>query len=794
MLKNYFITAYRNLTRNKLFSFINILGLAISMSVCLLVLMRIKDQLGYDKFHPDSSKTYRIITEVTNKQGAEYRLATTPLPLGPALLKDFNIAENVVRLYPLGARKIETQGKHLSVNGSFTDPQFFDVFGFKLKAGNKKFALTAPNSIVLSKETAIKIFGTTDATGQVISFDDLGNFAVTGVLETPPGKSHLSFDAYLSMSSVEGLEKTGRLGAISEKWNNGTNAYTYLLLKKGVQKDQLSHAVAQISSSLMKNAHVEGRENFSFQVQPFNAIVLGEDLAYNLGNTGSRGKVLAEIAISFIILLSACFNYTNLSLARSLKRGKEVGLRKVSGAFRSQIFLQFVTESVFVSFLSLGLACVLLQWIIDYAPFSAEMVPAGAGLDPGLLVWFVLFSLFAGLLAGSLPAWALSSFKPVEVLKNLSNIKLFGSNNLRKGLIIVQFTLSLIIIIFTLIFYRQFNYMATADPGFDAKNIFTIPLNGANLQLLKNEVGRIKGVQSISAASVNPGKNASGTLAVKQNPASDAIGMEYYDVDAGFFNNFRLTMVAGSSFDENVAPNNIIISEAALEPLHFNNAIEAINQTLWVDDSLQMRIAGVVKDFYHRGLETPYRPLVFLNRTAELNYLNLRVEDRDDEAVTAYIKTAWKKINPGQNFEGGWLYDELYERKSAWGTVSMLGFLALISVTLASLGLLGMVVYSTETRKKEIGIRKVMGASVTAIMALISKSFLRLVVIAGLIALPVSYTLGYFFLNLFANRVGVGAELLVFSFTGMLILSLLVICSQVYKAAAENPVKSLRTE
>jgi putative ABC transport system permease protein len=270
--------------------------------------------------------------------------------------------------------------------------------------------------------------------------------------------------------------------------------------------------------------------------------------------------------------------------------------------------------------------------------------------------------------------------------------------------------------------------------------------------------------------------------------------MEYYDVDAGFFNNFRLTMVAGSSFDENVAPNNIIISEAALEPLHFNNAIEAINQTLWVDDSLQMRIAGVVKDFYHRGLETPYRPLVFLNRTAELNYLNLRVEDRDDEAVTAYIKTAWKKINPGQNFEGGWLYDELYERKSAWGTVSMLGFLALISVTLASLGLLGMVVYSTETRKKEIGIRKVMGASVTAIMALISKSFLRLVVIAGLIALPVSYTLGYFFLNLFANRVGVGAELLVFSFTGMLILSLLVICSQVYKAAAENPVKSLRTE
>ena len=796
MLKNYFKIACRNLSRNKLFSFINIFGLALSMSVCLLVLMRIKDQLGYDKFHPNASNTYRIITDITNKQGTGYRLATTPLPLAPALVTDYNFIDKYVRFYPAGAKRGNAQSRQLSINASFTDSGFFKVFGFKLKSGNTSAALTAPNSIVISEETAARFFGSGDAVGQVISFDDLGSFTVTGVLGKPACKSHLEFDAYLSMSSVSVLEKAGRLPPSFEQWSNGTSSYTYVVLKKGAGQKQLEKAMEQISSTLMRNTKVEGKERLSFEVQPFNDIILGEDLAYNLGNTGSLGKVLAEIAISFIILLSACFNYTNLSLARSLKRGKEVGIRKVAGAFRFQIFFQFVVESLFITFLSLALACLLLQLMMDYAPVSSELVPPDASLNFGLLTWFFVFSLFAGLLAGVLPAWALSSFKPVEVLKNLSNIKLFGSNGLRKGLIVVQFTLSLVIIIFTLVFFKQFNYMATANPGFDARNILTIPLNGADPQLLRNEIAQLKGVAGVSAASTNPGKSSSGAVAIKQKPADESINMEYYDVDANFISEMGLSLVTGATFKEHSSntETEVILSETALKTLHFKSATEAINEVLWLGDSSRVKIAGVIKDFYHRGLETPYRPLVLRNRKAEFNYLNIRAVSAHDKALVASIEAIWKKMNPVQPFEGSWLYDDIYARKSAWGTVSILGFLALIAVTLACLGMLGMVVYSTETRKKEIGIRKIMGASVTAIIGLLSKSFLRLVVIAGLIALPVSYVLGYLFLNLFANRITIGFGILSLSFISMLLLSLLIICSQVYKAAIENPVKSLRTE
>jgi putative ABC transport system permease protein len=796
MLRNYFKIAFRNLSRNKLFTFINIFGLALSMSVCLLVLMRIKEQLSYDKFHPDASNIYRIITEVTNRQGAEYRLATTPLPLAPALVNEYDLVDKYVRFYPVAVQKANTQGKQLLIDGCFTDSHFLDVFGFRLKAGNAATALAAPNTIVISNETATKFFGSQNPVGQVISLDDLGSFTVTGILEKPAGKSHLEFNAYLSMSSVGALEKAGKLNSISEQWNNTTSAYTYALLKKGAGQKQLEKAVGQISSTLMKNTKTEGRERVSFEVQPFNDIILGEDLAYNLGNTGSLGKVMAEIAISFIILLSACFNYTNLSLARSLKRGKEVGIRKVAGAFRFQIFFQFVVESLFITFLSLALACLFLQLIMDYAPFSSEMVPPGATLNFGLLTWFVVFSLFAGLLAGVLPAWALSSFKPVEVLKNLSNIKLFGSNGLRKGLIVVQFTLSLVIIIFTLVFFKQFNYMAMANPGFDARNILTIPLYSADPQLLRNEIAQLKGVAGVSAVSTNPGKSSSGTVAIKQKPADEPIGMEYYDVDENFISEIGLSLVAGSTFKEHssATETEVILSETALKTLHFKSAAEAINEVVWLGDSSRVKIAGVIKDFYHRGLETPYRPLVLRNRSAEFNYLNIRAVAAHDKALVASIEGIWKKMNPVQPFEGSWLYDDIYARKSAWGTVSMLGFLAVIAVTLACLGMLGMVVYSTETRKKEIGIRKIMGASVTAIIGLLSKSFLRLVVIAGLIALPVSYVLSYFFLNLFANRITIGFGILSWSFISMLLLSLLIICSQVYKAAIENPVKNLRTE
>lgn len=797
MFRNYFKVAFRNLSRHKLFSFINIFGLALSMSVCLIVLIRINDQVGYDKFHPKSDHTYRVITEVTNRQGSKYRLATTPLPLAANLSKDYRFIDNAVRIYPIGSKPATSETKELTIRAAFTDQDFFNVFGFSLESGNPHLALSSPNTIVLTAETAAKYFGTSNPVGKYLSVDDLGKFQITGVLDKPKGKSHISFDCLMSMTSVASLEKTAKLTPISDSWNNGTSAYTYVTLKAGSSEKQLSNAVAQVSALLMKNTTVVGKEGFSFRIQPFDDIILGEDLGYNLGNTGSPEKVLAEVLISFVLLLSACFNYTNLSLARSLKRGKEVGVRKVAGAFRFQIFYQFIIESVFIALVSLGVAALLFKLITDYTPFGAELVPQNAAVTPGLLLWFLVFALFTGLLAGTLPAWALSSFKPVEVLKNLSNIKLLGSNGLRKGLIVIQFALSLTIIVFTLTFFNQFKYLANGDAGYNVRNIINIRLNAADYKILSNDLAQVKGVETISATSANLGRSAAGDVIVRRAKDKDPIGMEYYDVDPNFVQNMRLTLLAGTSFsasNANGEESQIIISDLARKILQFKSPEGAIGQPVSIDDTTEVQIAGVLKDFYYRGLETPFGPMVLRNRPQEFKFLHVKTTTAGDKSVMAAVEQTWKRLQPLKAFEATWLYDEIHERKGAWGTVSMLGFLAIVTITLACMGLLGMVVYNTETRKKEIGIRKVMGASVPAIMGLLSKNFMKLVLIAGLVALPISYGLSYFFLTMFANRISIGFGILSISFISMLLLSLITIGSQIYKVAVANPVNALRAE
>ena len=796
MFRNYIKVALRNLTRHKMFSFINIFGLALSMSVCLIVLVALKDQLDYDKFHPHPEKTYRIITQITNREGKLFRIATTPLPLVNSLVKDYNIVAKSARIYPIGSRPASSETKELSINTAFTDPGFFKIFGFSLKSGTAASALEAPNSVVLSEEAATKYFGTTDPVGKLLSIDQFGKFQVTGVLDKSNGKSHIDFDCLVSMASLPSLEKSGKMTSIFETWNNGTSAYTYVTLKPGNTSKQLKQAVSQVSSLLMKHTTVVGKEKFEFDVQRLDKIILGEELGYNLGNTGSREKVLFTIVIGFVILLSACFNYTNLSLARALNRGKEVGIRKTSGAFRTQIFFQFLVESILIALLSLGVAFLFFKIMNDYAPFGGELIPQGAEFDGMLLAWCFAFAVFTGILAGALPAWALSSFKPVEVLKNLANIKLFGSTGLRKGLIIFQFALSLIIIVFTITFHKQFSYMANGDPGYNLKNIVNISLQGADHKLLANHIAHLKGVESISAASTNLGRSTSGDVLVRPAKDKDRIGMEFYDVDANFIQNMRLTRLAGKSFGQNTSDreSSIVISDLARKILQFKSPAEAIGKVILIDDTTEVSIAGVIRDFYYRGLETPFGPLVLRNRPGNFKFLHVKTTTASNKEMMKSIERAWKQAEPLKPFQATWLYEEVKERKGAWSTVSMLGFLAIITITLACMGLLGMVVYSTETRRKEIGIRKVMGAGVPAIITLLSKNFMKLVLVAGLIALPVSYVTSYFFLNIFANRISIGMGIIGSSFLIMIVLSLVTIGSQIYKVASANPVHALRTE
>jgi putative ABC transport system permease protein len=797
MLKNYFKIAVRSLFRNGLFTFINIFGLALSMSIGLLVLMRLKDRMNYDRFHPHSERTYRIITQATNKQGNTVEFASSPLPLATTLSANYNLADGIARLYAPGKKTVIAAKKTLSINTAFTEPAFFTLFGFALKQGDAGTALQEPNSIVLSRETALKFFGRDNVIGQTIQFESWGNFLITGVLSDAKGKSHIDFDAYTSMSSIPVLEKTGKLPALLDQWNNLTGCYTYIQVKKGITEHQLNQAIGQVAGNLMKTVKRTGRENLSFETQPLQKIILGKELMNNLGDTGSRGKTWSEVIIAFIILLMACFNYTNLSIARSLKRGKEIGIRKVAGAIRHQVFMQFIIESLFTALLSLGLAYVILQLIMDYAPFASEMIPPGAAIDLHLFGWFLLFSLFAGLLAGVIPAWALSAFKPVDVLKNLTTIRLFGGDRFRKALTVTQFSISLMIVIFTSIFSRQFHYMATADPGFRRDNVLNISLNGSGYYVLNNAITRVHGVEQVSASSDLPGRFDNDHCLVKPEPGSEPIQMDYMDTDAGFIGTMGLRLLAGSTFPTSgtdIREQYVVVNEKALQVLKVRAPADAIGRLLWINDTAQVQIIGVIKDFYSRGLDMPLSPLLLRNRSTQFNYLNVHAATTQHKELIAAIEKTWKTNNPDQPLQYSWLKEELYEQKSGWGTVSMLGFLAIIAITIACLGLLGMVMYTTETRRKEIGIRKVMGAGVYTIMLLLSKGYLKLVVIAGAIALPVSYMAGWLFLNIFANRISIGAGMLAGSFMGLLLLVILTIGIRIYRMAATNPVNSLRTE
>jgi len=798
MFRNYIKVAIRNLARNKVFSFINIFGLGLSMAVCLLVILHVKDQLSYDTFHPHPDRTYRVIANVTTQEGRDWKVASTPLPLAGKLTTNFDFVEHSTRIYPYNGAA-HSGPKELNMQDAFVDGDFFSIFGFTLQSGDPHTALAAPNSVVLSQETAQKFFGQADPVGQVITITALGDFRVTGVLKQSDKKSHVDMDAYLSMSSVPQLEKAGKLAANLEQWNvAGGMAYTYLLLKPNAREKQLNSALHTISADLLKASDLKGKSTFSFVAQPLDDIILSEEMVYQLGNTGSRGKMLAEVAIGFIILLSACFNYTNLSVARSLKRGKEVGVRKVSGAMRSQVFAQFLVESFITAILALVLGYVLLVLVKDQ-PFTREIIGTDAvSLSISNLVWFFIFSLFAGLLAGVLPAWALSSFKPVEVLKNLSTVKLFLGNNFRKSLTVIQFTLSLVAIVFTLIFFRQFDYMANADPGFKRDHIITLPVAAAEQPVLQHELEQLHGVTGVASISTVPGKEASGSTQVRTAPGTDPINMDFYYADANMPATFGLTFLAGGTFSSPVASGErekqVLINEMALQPLHIASPREAIGQSLLIDDSVQVQIAGVVKNFSHRGMAVSFIPLVIRNNPDKFHYLVVNTASAVTPAFLQTLAATWKKQYPNRPFEGRWLQEDWMSRNRAVGTVGMLGFLTFITITIACLGLLGMVIYTTETRRKEIGIRKVMGASVAVIMGLLSRNFLKLLFIAGAIALPVAYLLGYFFLNIFANRITIGIDLLLISFGAMLLVALLTIGAQIYRVAIANPVNSLRSE
>lgn len=794
MIKNYFTIAWRSLLKNRLFSFINIFGLALAMSVGMMVMIRVKDSLSYDRFHPHREYTYRITSHITNPEKLSWELASTPLPLQEILESDTMLARTSVSIYP-GVYETATDGaKDIDIAGSFTQSSFFDTFGFTLLHGHAHAALQHPFSVVLSKVTAEKFFGSNNPVGAMLTLGKLGVFQVTGVLNEAPGKTHINYDVYISYATVEKLEALGKLPSKSKTWDSFEKAYTYIVLKDNVSTDDLHTRLDRIAESINKQSD---HGTFKFQTQKLSAITPNWGTLYNdFARAASWGKIITEGTVAFIILLAACFNYTSLSIARSLTRTREIGIRKVAGAKRSQIFFQYIVESIVLAFFSLLIASVILSFILEYKPFNDgyEFIPK-TNIDWILIASFTGFTIFAGLLAGVMPSWILSSFKAVKMLRNTMAENIMGGLTLRKVLLVFQFSISLVTLIFLTAFYKQFSFMENADPGFAKENIVTISVLTNARDPFRNEIARIAGVQQVGSISSALGGHPTGYTDIRLTQESQQmIKADYYFCDAGAIPINELTMLAGSNFDAGIDNDAqaVILNQKATQVLGFNSIHAAIGETVWID-TLQLRIVGVVKDFYNQGVAHAVSPMVLRSKASNQQLL-VKINPNVLQQTTQQIQQAWSKVYPGIAFNYTWLDQENAKRYDQSATISLLGFLAFMTVTIASLGLLGLVVFTVETRRKEISIRKIIGASVVQIINLLSKGYIKLLVMSGIIAIPIGYLLSSFFLMNFAIRVsfGVGSALIAFGF--LLLIGLAMIISQTFRASVQNPVKNLRND
>lgn len=796
MIRRYLIIAIRNLHRQKLFTLINIAGLAVSMTICLIVMMHQRDVFSYDKFHSHADRIWRITTQVQTPDGRKYHMASTPLPMGEEIRNSYPAVEKAVTLYAALNEKGRVDKKKINVKGVFTTPSFFDVFGFKLAAGDPRTALNSPNSIILTTETAQRFFGVADPMGKMISFDKMGNYIVTGILQPNQGLSHIDFDAYASLSSVPALEQVHNLPERLQNWDILQGSYTYVLMRPGKAEKALD-AVLNGLGTRYADMPAKGKGSLVFEPQALSRITPSRELYDDFSGTPPWAKILTEVGVGLLLLICACFNYTNLSIVRSLQRAREVGVRKVNGAMRWQVFMQFITESVFMCFIALVLA-VLMLLAMQSTHFSILPVPDINLFSWQLLVLFFSFSLITGIVAGVIPAWALSSFQPAKVLKNMVDIKLFGGLGLRKTLIVIQFTLSLTAIVFLVTVYRQFHFKAAMDMGFQRKEILNVPLADVDYQLMKERMLQLNGVTAATASSGILGMPRQCSFCrLRSGDSKQPVEFGYYAGDANFVKIMDLKLLAGTTFPEAASANReqyVIINERAVSVMGLKSPADAIGKALWLSDTVQLNVIGVVKDFNYQPIEVNIQPFAIRFAPQEFNQLQLAMAKGNEEQQLAGVKTVWQEMHPGETFTAGWMDEQLYERISGGEVVAMLSFLVSITTMIASLGLLGIVAYTSFTRRKEISIRKVLGATVMGLMLLLSRNYIRLIIIAGCIALPLGYIGSALFLQLFAYRVNVGVLPMLGSFGILVLIALVTIFSQTWRAIDVNPVNNLRND
>ncbi|HEY6977237.1 MAG TPA: ABC transporter permease [Chitinophagaceae bacterium] len=822
MIQNLLLTAYRNLWKNKFFSFLNILGLAVGMAVFLLIAQYVRFERSYENFIPNTKDIYRVsLTAYRNNELIMASAENYP-GVGPALQKELPDVVSYARLYNIGYKNnvIITNENSKPDPIAFkqrrflyADSTFLPMMGYPMVKGNAKTALAEPFTAVISEKYAHLYFGNTDPIGKTLRLrdDDFTDelVKVTGVFKDLPSNTHLKFDVLFSYNSLY-VRGDWAISRYRESWRR-KDMYTFVQLRPGTNPKTVEARFPAIVDKY-KPELKGSQEKQILALQSLKDIHLYSDLAEEPETNGNAQIVFFINLIGIFVLIIAWINYVNLSTARALTRAKEVGIRKVVGAFKHQLILQFLTEAGLVNLLSLAIAFGLVTLCLPY--FNTI---SGLLLDKSYLYqpWFFgltgLLWITGTLLSGFYPAWVLSSFKPVTVLKGKLKSSV-GGIVLRKGLVVAQFMASIAFIAGTFIVYSQLNYMMSRDLGMDINQVLIVDrpsiadtnskAYNANIDLFHNELKKYPAIEGVTASLTVPGKQREYKLTVKRygSNSNDSIIARINGIDYDFLDVFKMKLIAGRNFSKDYTKDSdtsVIITESAVHLLGFKKAEDALGKTLWLPQFGNWKpiVIGVANDYHQVSFKKPLEPTLFVCVPYGGEFYSMRIHTDHLPETVQHIQKSWTKAFPGNPFEYLFLDDYFNKQYSTEQKFEKLfTTFAVLAIIISCLGLFGLSSYTATQRIKEIGIRKVLGASVMNITSMLSKDFLKLVIIAAFIVSPVAWIIMNKWLQSFAYRIDIKVWVFVVSGIIALFIALVTISLQSIKAALANPVKSLRTE
>ena len=791
MFKNYLKIAFRSLWNNRFFTLLNVLGLSLGLLACLLIGLFIYDELSYDRFHTHADHIYRVYKH-EQQQGEFYNTATTPGPLAPTLKSDFPEVVEVARTGAWYGSFKHADKAFQEKNIFFTDQELFKIFDFPLLKGDPNTVLKKPNEVVISERTALKYFGEgwekdKNLLGKTFTFNGTEEVILAGVAKELPANSHFQFDFLLSFEYI----KTDKFS-----YNWGSNNYhTYLRLQEGADVKAFEQ---KIENQLIK--YNENTEN-KLRLQALTDIHLYSKFAFYTDSWNKRGDIFYVkifAAVGLIVLFIACFNFINLTTARATKRSKEVGIRKVIGAQRYQLVIQFIGESFLLVFASVIIAVAFLAYLLPLFNQVADKNLTINYLDTNFWLIACALVLFVGFIAGAYPALLLSSYEPVKVLKGI--LKINSGKNFRKALITTQFVLSIGLIVCTISIYNQLNYMQEKDLGFDKSQLMYVNMGGALRQkasLFKEDLQKLSMVEAVANSTSNLVNTANeSNIEYEGQTQKDDFLITQIMTDPDFIPLAGMKMVHGRNFSYQTKADtaSFIINEQAAKRMGYEGE-NAIGKKVkfW---GLDGTIIGVAKDFHFRPLHVPIAPLIIRYRPLEFYFQTLvKVKPNQINELIKTLPALYKKYEPEGFLQYGFVEEglnEQYWQEQKMGKIIL--YFSCLSIFIACLGLLGLASFSAETRTKEIGIRKVLGASILQITTLLSKDFLKLVMIAFVIASPIAYYFMDKWLADFAYRITISWWIFALAGVSAVLIALITVSWQSVKAAVANPVKSLRSE